>query len=83
MENPVKMKMGTVNAMSDEFRRGLDRAAGKGGVKCSCCGDPPGKARDILRRLVKHRLKQDLLKAVEEAEAEEVMESVERHGLTV
>lgn len=32
---------------------GRQYPAGPGGVKCQCCGQPPGKARRIRRRAVK------------------------------
>lgn len=40
---------------------------GPGGYKCSCCGPKPGKERDQLRRLVRHRMKANDRKLVETA----------------
>lgn len=51
----------------NEDKRISDRACGKGGYKCYCCGPAPGKGRNQLRRLVRHRMKNITRKVIETA----------------
>lgn len=53
--------------MADDFRRGLDRRSGIGGVKCHCCNDYKGKDRKCLRRIVRRGLKQKIRRLINNA----------------
>jgi len=48
----------------DEYNKTSCKECGPGGLKCTCCGPPPGKERKKLRRRVRRRLKQKTQKEI-------------------
>lgn len=57
--------------MADLFRRHQNLRVGIGGLHCQCCNNYHGKDRVQLNRIVRHAMKQDDIKEIQEELIEE------------
>lgn len=57
--------------MADQRKKVMDKLAGKGGVKCQCCGPSPKEKKPFnrtVRRVEKQLVQKDILDQTKEEE---------------